>query len=129
MKTIACLLLVVLSAYAADNIAGTWSGNMHVTASGEQDHNGPAVLLLHHDGAELTGALTPAGKDPEPIQKVRIDGNMVSFEVGGGDGNPSPIKFDGKRAGDTLKLTAEFSGGFAGGERRVKVTLDLRRDH
>ena len=129
MKTIACLLLVVLSAYAAGNIAGTWSGNMHVTASGEQDHNGPAVLLLHQDGAELTGTLTPAGKDPEPIQKARIDGNKVSFEVRSGNGKPSPIKFDGKRAGDTLKLTAEFSGGFAGGERRVKVTLDLRRDH
>ena len=48
---------------------------------------------------------------------------QLSAQNGNGNTNPSPIMFDGKRAGDSLKLTAEFSGGFADGERRVKVTL------
>ena|SRR5689334_23306792 len=130
MKTLASLMLLALSAYAADNVAGKWSGNMHVTASGEQDQNVTAVLLLHQDGTELTGTLTPAGKDPEPIQKARIDGNKLSFELtkGNRSENVTPVKFDGQLAGEALKLTAEFSGRFADGERRITVTLDLKRE-
>src|SRR2546428_1385 len=111
MKRIVCfILLTALSAYAADNITGKWSGHMHVSASGEQDHDVTAVLVLQQNGSELTGTLTPTGKDPAPIQKGRVDGNKISLEVPGA--NPS-IKLDGEVSDGTLKLTAEFMGKFA----------------
>jgi len=118
MKTVACFLLTVFSTFAADSIAGKWFGKMHVAASGEQDVDVAAVLVLQQDGSALTGTLTPAGKDPQPIQQGRIDGDKVSFEL------PPSSKFAGTLVGDTLRLSSEFR--FA--ERQIIVKLDLKRE-
>jgi hypothetical protein len=72
MQKFACLLLLAaLSMYSADNIAGKWSGSMTVSAAGGQTKDVGMALALQQNGSELTGTLTPFGKDPLPIQKGR----------------------------------------------------------
>ena len=80
MKLLLALTLLTLSMYAADT-AGTWSGTMHVTATGEKPMDVTAVLVLEESASGITGTLTPAGKAPETIHNATRNGDKLSFEI------------------------------------------------
>ncbi len=110
--------------FAADNVTGKWSGNMRVSAGG-QDQEVALVVILQQAGSELNGTITPAGKETVSIQNGRVDGDKVSFEIVGA--NPS-LKFDGALSDRNLKLNVEGSVVVADEEHRFKGTVNLKRE-
>jgi hypothetical protein len=119
MKLLLALTLLTLSMYSADT-AGTWSGTMRVTATGEKPVDVAAVLVLEESASGITGTFTPAGKAPETIRNAKLDGDKLSFEI---TSTPA-VKFEGQIAAGTLKAAAAFK---AQGERQVTIALDLKR--
>ena len=128
-----CLLLPLLLAFAlsaADPVTGHWSGILTITAP-EPRPGDPAlqtakvalVADLQQTGDTVTGTVTPAGKDPIPIEHGKLQGSHLTFEV---NANPS-LQFDGALSGPLLNLTVEGSVTVNQVERKLKGTLDLKR--
>ena len=115
--------LMVLPAIAAEDFSGKWSGTFSGVASdGTQvDENIYAVLV--HKGAELTGTAGPSAEQQWKIEKGKVDGNKMSFEVVGGDGGGIAAKLSLAFADGHLK--GEFSA--AKGEEKLVAKVDMTR--
>jgi hypothetical protein len=75
------LLLVTVSMAADNNLTGKWSGNLIVTsADGEKKDDG-IFLVLKENGTDLTGTAGPNQEQQFPIQKGKIEGTKLIFEV------------------------------------------------
>jgi hypothetical protein len=84
MKKIVCVVgLVLLLAtvlLAANDLTGKWSGSFNITMDGET-RDDVIYLILKQTGAELTGTAGPNAERQWPIQKGKVEGNKVMFEV------------------------------------------------
>jgi hypothetical protein len=75
------VLLLAPILMVADDLTGKWSGSFVVTFSDGNTKDAVAFMDLKQMGAELTGT---AGESPDKqwaIQKGKVEGNKISFEV------------------------------------------------
>jgi len=127
LANVCFLLVVALPACAEDNIAGKWAGSMSVSMT---DGKAPdvalvaLVLVLQQNGSEISGTLTATGKVPVLIQRGKIDGENVTFEI---QANPS-MKCDGTLSGDDLKFKIDGTVKVNDDDRKFSGTMDLKRE-
>lgn len=120
MKTLTtlfvCCFLLATLAFAA-SINGKWVSERKM----ERDGNTMVIIQtfdLKSDGSKLTGKLTTAFGENEPmtadIKDGKIDGDKFSFNVTlTTPGGEFAMAYEGKIDGDTLKGTATREGGQA----------------
>jgi hypothetical protein len=75
MKAIWLVPLIVSLLQAAD-IAGKWAGTVDIPEGRFQ-----VALSLEQKGDEISGTIMASGGGSYPIQKGRLTGNKLSFEV------------------------------------------------
>jgi hypothetical protein len=124
MKKLALVLafvIVALPALAAEDFSGAWSGSFTGVGPDGQERTEQIFMKLVHKGAALTGTAGPSSEQQWTIDKGKVEGNNVAFEVqaGGGAQAGAPVlKFaltfaDGHLKGNmnaeqgTLKLSAK----------------------
>lgn len=123
MKKIACVaglvLLLATVLMAADDLTGKWSGSFNITMEGETKAD-QILMVLKQNGAELTGTAGPNADQQWPIQKGKVEGSKVTFEV---QADVPLVKFDLTLADGHLKgeAKAEFEG------RTMKAAVDAQR--
>jgi len=119
-SVVSFVLLLAPVLLAADDLTGKWSGSIVVTSPEGKTKDEMAFMDLKQNGAELTGT---AGEGPDKqwaIQKGKVDGNKITFEV---QTDKQLIKFeltlvDGHLKGEAI---AEREG------KSEKAALDLQR--
>jgi len=114
------ILLLAPFLMSADDLTGKWSGSFIITSSDGDKKDSTAFMDLKQKGAELTGT---AGENPNTqwsIQKGKVEGNKVTFEV--------------QTDGPLIKLELELVDGHLKGEakaehegRSMKAAVDLQR--
>ena len=96
------LLLVSFPVLAAEDFTGAWSGSFTGAGPDGQERTEQMFMMLVHKGTDLTGTAGPSAQVQWKIDKGKVDGNNVSFEVqGGGDAATGPV----------LKFTLAFADG------------------
>ena len=113
-------LLLAPSLMAAEDLTGKWSGSFVITFSDGETKDSTAFMDLKQKEAEITGT---AGENPErqwSIQKGKVEGNKITFEV---QTEGPLIKFELALVGGHLKgeAKAEHEG------RSMKAAIDLQR--
>jgi len=96
MKKLALLFVLLLVSFpvlAAEDFSGSWSGSFTGVMPDGQEHTEQLFMTLVHKGADLTGTAGPSAQVQWKVEKGKVDGNNVSFEVqGGGDsGSGAPL--------------------------------------
>jgi hypothetical protein len=114
-----CTVLLCLSVALASDLTGKWSGSFLITRDGETKDS-QAVLELKQNGTQLTGTAGPSSDKQWPIQKGKVEGDKLSFEV---QSDGPLIKFELTLSNDHLKgeAKAEQDG------QTMKATVDLQR--
>jgi len=103
-----------LTAHAATDVTGTWTGTMDGGNGGFQ-----LSFTFKQDGAKLTGTVQGSQGDPIAISEGKIDGDKLSFNV---SFNGITIVHEGtlNAAGDEIKLTSKS-------EQMPPGTITLKR--
>ena len=115
LKTLFVLLTSSLYLAAAD-ASGKWAGTM--VANGE-DQSRPVFLILKQDGQKLTGTGGPNEGQQFPMEKGRVEGDRLVFEVPAGAGvHHFDLKLSGDQASGEMRYTRPESEA-----RTAKVTL------
>jgi hypothetical protein len=112
--------LLLVPALAAPDLTGKWSGSFLITGPDGQTKDDMAFMDLKQNGAELTGTAGPSPEQQWAIQKGKVEGNKITFEV---QTDEPLLKFE-------LTLIDGHLKGEAKGEhegRTMKATLDLQR--
>ncbi len=113
------VLLLATAMLAANDLTGQWSGSFNRTMDGERVDD-VIHMVLKQSGAEITGTVGPDAGQQWPIQKGKVEGNKVTFEVQ----TPEPlIRFELTLAEGHLKgeAKAEHEG------RSMKGVVDVQR--
>jgi hypothetical protein len=96
-----CFLLA--SILVAADVSGKWMGE--VPARGTETRT--ATFVFKAEGDKLTGTMTgPQGE--VALQDGKVSGDTISFSSTGGN---AKILFEGKVAGDEIKMTRTREGG------------------
>jgi hypothetical protein len=120
------LFLLALPALAAEDFSGKWSGSFTGVAPDGQERTEQIFMTLVHKGAELTGTAGPSADVQWKIEKGKVDGNNVAFEVqaGGSPESGAPV----------LKFTLAFAEGHLKGnlnadmgEMKLSAKVDTTR--
>ncbi len=120
-RLLVCLVLIAFALGATDSgLTGTWAGSAVLTGPDGQPRNSGAVMILKQEGTALTGTAGPSDERQVPIEKGRIEGAKVTFDV---SADESTFHFTMVLDKDQLK--GEASGSQAGNP--VKVTIELAR--
>ena len=114
------VLLLAPVLLAADDITGKWSGSFVITFPDGETKDSMAFMDLKQNGVELTGT---AGEGPDKqwaIQKGKVDGNKITFEV---QTDEPLVKFELTLIDGHLKgeAKAEHEG------KSMKAAVDLQR--
>ncbi len=75
MKAIWLVPVAIFILQAAE-VAGKWAGTVDIP-----DGRFEVTLTLEQKGEEISGTITASGGDAYPIQKGKLAGNKLSFEV------------------------------------------------
>lgn len=116
MKRLALILafaLFALPALAAEDFTGKWTGTFSGVASDGTQVTENIFLDLVQKGAELTGTAGPSAERQWKIQKGKVDGNKLAFEVvPDNDGGPQIVRISLTLAEGRLKgdFNAEKDG-------------------
>ena len=105
---------------AAIDLTGKWSGSILFNNPDGDTREGSAFMDLKQNGSELTGTAGPSADEQSPIQKGKVEGDKITFEV---QTNGPLMKFELALVDGHLKgeAKAEFDG------QVRKATLDLQR--
>lgn len=114
LALVLALLLVSFPAVAAEDFSGSWSGSFTGTGPDGTERTEQMFMKLVHKGADLTGTAGPSAEVQWRIDKGKVDGNNVSFEVQGGG--------DAASGAPVLKFTLAFAEG------HLKGTLNAEKD-
>jgi hypothetical protein len=114
------LLLGLAAASAASDVSGRWTGTAEVKMPDGEVRTYPLHLEITRSGERITGTI---GREPDeklPLEKAKLEGNRLSFEVVPPDAG-APVAFELEVAEGRLegKLKGETDGGPLSG----KVTL------
>jgi hypothetical protein len=93
MMAVAAMVIVTLN--AAD-VAGTWTGSMDTQAGMV------TMTITLRPGATLAGTVKADQFGEAPIEKAKLDGEKISFEINIDFGK---VTYEGTVAGDEMKLT------------------------
>ena len=115
-KTIAVVMLLAVTAMAAD-LTGKWSGTFKVDGG---DHTVPQLFILKQQGKTLTGSGGPNPGEQYPIERGRIEGSDVRFEVTTGEWK---FTYDLKQTGSDV-LRGDLRLDSVGDSRTAKVSLE-----
>jgi hypothetical protein len=116
------LFLSALALAAADaNVTGTWAGTAVLIGPDGQSRNSGAVMVFKQDGATLNGTAGPSEDRQVPIDKGKVEGAKVSFEVSADD---ATFLFTMVLEKDQLK--GEATGSQGGVPLKVKIELAKR---
>ena len=74
------LMAIALPLCAAADVTGKWTGSIDIT-EGDGGKHETACLILKQDGTTLTGTGGPTEEQQMPIQKGKVDGNKITFEI------------------------------------------------
>ena len=114
------VLLLAPVLLAADDLTGKWSGSFVITSSDGETKHDMAFMDLKQNGAELTGTAGEAPDRQWAIQKGKVEGNKVTFEV--------------QTEGPLIKFELTLVDGHLKGEARAehegksaKAAVDLQR--
>lgn len=113
------LTLGTLTAHAATDFSGNWTGDM----KGPDGGAGFTIsFTFKQDGTSLTGSVAGPQGDPIPISDGKVDGDKITFTV---SFNGMVIRhagtFTASADGDSIKLTLKSDDGqFPGGEMTLK---------
>jgi len=119
-SVVSFVLLLAPVLLAADDITGKWSGSFVITFPDGETKDSMAFMDLKQNGVELTGT---AGEGPDKqwaIQKGKVDGNKITFEV---QTDEPLVKFELTLIDGHLKgeAKAEHEG------KSMKAAVDLQR--
>jgi hypothetical protein len=83
MKKFVCLgaLWFAAMTLSAADISGKWSGSFTVTGLGGESQHDTAFVVFQQKGTELTGSGGPDETRQWPIQKGKVEGGKITFEV------------------------------------------------
>jgi len=114
MKSITALLLAAIGLMAAD-ATGTWSGTLKYD---DQDHNGPAHMVLKQEGERITETAGPNAEEQFAITDGKFASGHLTFEI-----PTQGMKFSLNQEGDQIsgKVVRNHEG-----ETRT-ATIDLKR--
>ncbi len=120
-KLICCLFLSPLLLSAAE-LNGKWSGSFDVTNSNGETKADTAFLDLQEHNGAVSGTAGPNADKQWPLQKGKLDGQKLTFEVSTDDGGflACDLLFDGESIQGTCSGTGE------GGEK-MSARLNLKR--
>jgi hypothetical protein len=93
--------LMTLCLNAAD-VAGAWTGSM------ETPMGTVGMTITLQPGASLTGTVKTDQFGEAPVEKGKLDGDKISFEI---KIEPGKVAFEGTVAGDEMKLTVTGTTG------------------
>ncbi len=80
-RTIALVLLLAIPAMAGD-LTGKWVGAFRADGA---DHDVPQLFILKQDGNKLTGSGGPDQSEQYPLERGKVDGDRISFEITTGE--------------------------------------------
>jgi hypothetical protein len=105
---------------AADDLTGKWSGSVLVTFSDGDSKDTKAFMDIKQNGAEIAGTIGEAPDRQRAIQKGKVEGSKLTFEV---QTDGPLVKFDLALVDGHLKgeAKAEHEG------RSMKAVVDLQR--
>ena len=117
---VSIILLLTTILMAAEDLTGKWSGSFVIALPDGQTKDAMAFMDLKQKGAELTGT---AGEGPDrqwKIQKGKVEGNKITFEV---QTDEPLVKFELTLVDGHLKgeAKAEHEG------QSMKASVDLQR--
>lgn len=103
MKSIAALLLAAIGVLAS-NATGTWSGTIQYD---DQDHSGPAHMVLKQEGERITGTAGPNADNQFAITEGKFANGHLTFEI-----PTQGMKFDLKQESDQIsgKVVRDHEG-------------------
>ena len=115
-----CAMFLAPALMAAEDLTGKWSGSFAITFSDGDTKDSKAFIDIKQNEAEITGT---AGESPDrqwAIQKGKVEGNKVIFEV---QTEGPLVKFELTLVDGHLKgeAKAEHEG------KSMKATVDLQR--
>ena len=120
-KLLGVLLLAALAASAAE-LTGKWSGSFNITNAAGETKDDNAYMELKEKGGEVSGTAGPDVDQQWPIQKGKLEGQKLTFEVKMEDGGviTFALLFDGT----AIQGTAEGTG--PNGEK-MSAKVNLKR--
>jgi hypothetical protein len=115
-----CTVLLLLSVALASDLSGKWSGSFVISGPDGGTKDSQAFLELKQNGNELAGTVGPSLDKQWTIQKGKIEGDKLTFEV---QSDGPLIKFELTLSNDHLKgeAKAEQDG------QTLKAAVDLQR--
>lgn len=105
------IVFVMMAKNNAADVAGVWKGSME-TQGGVVE-----MTITLQSGTTLTGTVKSDQFGETPIEKAKLEGDKLSFEI---SLNQGTVGFTGVVSGDLLKLTVT-------GTQGAKYSLDCKR--
>jgi hypothetical protein len=75
------VLFLAPALMAAEDLTGKWSGSFVITSSDGETKDAKAFMDLKQKGSEITGTAGESPNQQWAVQKGRVEGNKVTFEV------------------------------------------------
>jgi hypothetical protein len=121
--TLTACLLISVSLLAAVDVSGTWTGTMQQKSDHDQGGKAAIVFHLKQQGSQVSGTAGPAGEAPKPIREAKLEGDRLTFTVGGGSG--PTWKFELRVSDDSMQGTGE--GTSASGQSMGTTQVSMSR--
>jgi hypothetical protein len=119
MQSMVVGLVLVSALYAQSDVTGRWSGTIEATGNLPQ----PLYARFQRDGKGLTGSIGSDTTKLTPIANVKLDGDLLTFDVTWGDGFHIALT----RQGNELKGELHGDGPSPPGKHPATITILLKR--
>jgi len=123
-KLLLCALVFTLSAFVvrAAELTGKWSGSFDITNSEGETKADTAYMDLKETGGAVTGTAGPNAEKQWSLQKGKLEGQKLTFEVTMEDGGvlAFELTFDG------ASIQGSCTGTGNGGEK-LSAKVNLKR--
>jgi hypothetical protein len=123
MKLFLCLILAAALAGVAMadvDVTGKWSGTLNLAGPNGETKETTALLVLKQTGAEITGTVGPNEEQQFPIQKGKIEADVITLQA---DHDGHTLTLDLKLVSG--RITGEVS--MTGDGQSMKAKLDVGR--
>src|SRR5215510_328427 len=87
MKKILLVAVFFHFMLCAADVTGTWSGSLKGKRPDGADQTDSAYLVLKQQGDAVTGTAGGTATDQRPIEKGKLDGDQLTFEISANSGS------------------------------------------